>query len=252
MSIYTELASKGRGPTTTLNIRGFKKVKPNILRIVANTNAVSKKDIMEKVAAYFKGTARVIPQSIMREGSLASFIVVPNTVSVPYNEGAIANNGLRVIHANVFMDEQDSMWEVVGDGDSRRIVRKAEVDLAGTVGTNLARYGSSITAATIDSKYAVVASAGDYVAVYDPVVGVRKGFITKASSEGLEFIGKAGSGVLKLTVDKQQVIASVSQPIPELVAGLSCDDAEKVYMNFMDADSVDAMNSAIETLINAE
>ena len=74
----------------------------------------------------------LIPESVefiseQQDGrNLITSIVTANMVSMEYNKKN--THGMRVVSANVFVDDENHIWKVTGKGDKRRIVQSLKED----------------------------------------------------------------------------------------------------------------------------
>jgi hypothetical protein len=93
-----------------------------IVAYVANTNhtsiAAAVEDLVGESFAVLPGTA------VLYAGNFIRASIAPRLESIPYEPEHIAQAGLHVVSANVFMDAADNAWSLVGD----RLVKTTETD----------------------------------------------------------------------------------------------------------------------------
>jgi hypothetical protein len=96
---------------------------------------------------------------------IVSGIVVSNTVSKPVTREDLKNE-YRLVSANVFMDEEDKIWKMVGDGNERRLVQAIKEDLDKILESRMARRSSEIVASSLINYVGLSPERGDYVMYY--------------------------------------------------------------------------------------
>lgn len=90
----------------------------------------NEKDYDNAVLSAWNGKFTLVPDTINkfenRSNVVISMIICSNSKSLPYNEDN--TKGMKVISANVLMDDEQNIWAVKGEGDSRRIVQTSDDD----------------------------------------------------------------------------------------------------------------------------
>lgn len=92
-------------------------------------------------------------------------VAVANTKSIEYNDDNIKNNGLKLQTANVFIDGDEQIWKLVGDGDGKRLVLTSTDNYDELLAAKKSR--QLITASFEDHAFRF----GDFVAFYNAKVG---------------------------------------------------------------------------------
>lgn len=94
---------------------------------------------------------------------VVAFVIQPQLTSMEYTDESV--KGMHVVRANVFTDESDNMWKVVGEGKSRRLVQMSEDNLDEILASRRARN-------VVHASYTpdVTFANGDYVFYFDPKV----------------------------------------------------------------------------------
>ena len=121
--VYTSLASRGMKPQ--VDVQAFSKVDERSFKVVAATHSVaSEADFSAAVAELTGGKGRVIPGSFNRRGDACSAIVAANAISKPMDAS------FHQITASVASAADGTIWRVVDDNGSKRVVLESCDDLA--------------------------------------------------------------------------------------------------------------------------
>lgn len=167
--------------TAALSLTSFKQVTPTLAKVVithANLEKLSKDQIRHEIASLFDFKASPVEASFrsIHTTSLPAIVgfVRVNRESKPYNQKEVAS--LRVLAANMFMDEtDDSLWSVKATGDGQKMLcRQVKEDIAQLLETAAVH----VHRAPELSSIASYALPGDVVAYVDPKTEtVKRGIV---------------------------------------------------------------------------
>lgn len=125
------------GVTAALSLSDFRQITPTLAKVVityANCDRLSKSEIRAEIAHLFNNRASAVEGSFraLRTTSLPAAVgfVRINRESKPYVQKEVA--GMRVLAANMLMDEQDdSLWNVRTTTDGTRLLcRQVKEDIS--------------------------------------------------------------------------------------------------------------------------
>lgn len=127
----------------------------------------SEEGYQEAVATQLEKNFRLIPSSIQPIGqlhghNLVSFLIKANVPSKAFSAENL--QGMKHVTANVFSDDENTIWKCVGKGPQRRLVQNSTDDYAGILTAKLARK-NMITAAVYPG---LNFANGDYVMYFNP------------------------------------------------------------------------------------
>jgi hypothetical protein len=150
-------------PSVTADIQQFSALGNQSYSIVASVSSGSP-SLEELTAAISDATnnrIRVVEDSVRKLsdfGNLFGFFAVANTPSVEYKEAA----NMKVLAANIFEDDENCIWKVVGTGDERRLVQTSNDNLDEILAAKLSR--RIVTASYEDHA---VAKTGDFCVFFN-------------------------------------------------------------------------------------
>lgn len=153
------------------------------------------------------GTTRVVHDGYR---PVVAFLTEPMLESKPYEEDTV--KGMTVVTANVFSDEGDDMWKVVGEGNSRRLVQMSEDNLDELLASRCARNNNVIHASYTPD---LAIANGDYVFYFDQKDHeVRAGFALHTADKGTVVIERE-SGEMRPIVPFQVVEAYIGAALKD-------------------------------------
>lgn len=171
MSRYANLANTNSKLDTldqspTISVQYFDRIgKTDAYRIVASHAPFKNIDYPKAVARTFNNMLVSVPDSLTvhREDNIpvVSMIVRANVDSLPFNEENVQN--MKSVRANIFMDSDDNIWSVEGEGENRRLVQNAKEDLDEILSARLGRF--SVQAA--EHKEPETFYNGDFISYYN-------------------------------------------------------------------------------------
>jgi hypothetical protein len=94
-----------------------------------------------------------------------SGLLTANTLSIAVDEKTIKDK-YRVVSANVFMDDEAKIWQLVGEGEGRRLVQAIKEDLGKILEARLARKATEVVASSLTNYVGVTPERGDYALYY--------------------------------------------------------------------------------------
>ncbi|MDE1905117.1 MAG: hypothetical protein KGH75_01520 [Rhodospirillales bacterium] len=109
------------------------------------------------------GSVEVVARTNYKD--VFSGIITANTISEPVTAADLKTK-YKLVSANVFMDDEASIWQLVGDGESRRLVQAIKEDLSKILESRLARKGSEVVASYNTNFVGVTPERGDYALYY--------------------------------------------------------------------------------------
>lgn len=152
-------------------IQSYSKIAPGVFKVVASIDKeeCSKEALENGFEKLFSGAFSVIPETIFKVDddyyNIYRTIVVANQENHEYSDDNIKSLGLTLTTANLFIDKSQLVWQVIGDGENKRIVLTSVDDydkiLAGKKSKQI------VTASSI--KEDVEFNFGDYVMFYNPM-----------------------------------------------------------------------------------
>lgn len=109
------------------------------------------------------GSVEVIARTTHKD--VISGILAANTLSVPVDTSKLKSD-YRLVSANVFMDDEAKIWQLVGEGEGRRLVQAIKEDLTSILEARLARRSTEIVASSLTNYVGVTPERGDYALYY--------------------------------------------------------------------------------------
>lgn len=148
-------------------------------------------------------------------------IIKSAVVSKKYSDEIIASDKMTLVTANVFSDEDDNIWQVVGEGDSRSLVRKATEDFSQVLSMY---YNHSIVAN--DSYDHADVTPGFFVGFFD----------TDRREMSYGMVHSANTDKVSVFTERQQIVEVAPSA---LVAGIAPDNNLKVDTQHIQTASTD-------------
>ena len=216
-------------------------------KILCETNKKTFKptEIRKAIAKLFNNKVSVIESSVQsKTDNLVSMIVKANVRSIAYKDGQLPQ-GKKLITASIAADvNDDSIWEIQGTGDNKRLVLKTDANFE-----KMFEHNNRICTAALTNLNTQVDS-GDYVSYYDSKANTVKAGFAIVSNEGdIEVVDK---NLEEVTVKPEQILESTDltdfnkNPVE---AAIKESDASKIldYMKVLynDTDFFDRLNELL-------
>lgn len=107
------------------------------------------------------------PLGVIRHSQIISGLLKANSVSVPVTSSDLKK--YRLIASNIFMDAEDNIWNLVGEGQSRRLLKNKPEDIQAII---KARMNRKTHTTVISSQYkgfsGYLPEKGDYIMYFSP------------------------------------------------------------------------------------
>lgn len=154
-------------PPTTVAVQKSTKVDDRVQAVLLQVGGpVTAANLAEAVSYVFDDKVRLLENSAYYptedHDNLVVAFVSKNDPSKPYETASL--DGMRVIVANVFADENDMIWRKVGEGDAAMLVQESQDDLDAILAQ---RHSYSVATATVCIPFGESYSAGDALVWYD-------------------------------------------------------------------------------------
>jgi len=199
-------------------------------------------EVRKAVSKMFNNKVSVVESTVHNvSDGLISFIVKANVRSIAYKDDKLPE-GKKMVTASIAADVNDnSIWEVQGTGDNKRLVLKASDDFE-----KIFEHNNRICTASLNIKPVDVES-GDYVAYYDAKSGVIKaGYAIVSEDDDITVIDQ---NMKETDVNPEEVLESADLTDLEknpVEAAFSAGDKTKVldYMSklYKDTDFYSKLN----------
>lgn len=164
------LASLSRKPGIAL--QSVSKISDRAFSIICSVDSFNytSDQLKEAVRNYFSGAFTVESSTLYPvvhdHYKVFRAIVAVNTVSHPFSEETVAALKMYPTTANTFLDEEDTIWNVVGEGDNRRLVQTAADNFDQLISSKKTR--NPVTA-SFEDDHSMSFTYGDYVKFYNPI-----------------------------------------------------------------------------------
>jgi hypothetical protein len=177
---FTKVLAKARDSLPTLSLQSYSAIpgsSKSVFRITASYARPAKdltvNDAMEMCTAAFGEQFSLVPGSVeviaqTNHKDVISGLLAANTISVPV-DAKVLKDDYRVVSANVFMDDEAKIWQLVGEGEGRRLVQAIKEDLNKILEDRLARKSTEIVASSLTNYVGVTPERGDYAVFYSVV-----------------------------------------------------------------------------------
>ena len=207
--MYSALASSKEMTGLSMAIQDVVKFAPTMAKVTGIVNRIPKspEEVQATYASLSADRAMVVASSIKvfeekdpKVRYVISFLTIPTRQSKPYNEEAVAS--MTLASANVYIDAGKTIWSVVGDGDTKRLVQSSEDDLEEILSARK-RY------LNIASSYlSTEIETGDFVSFASAIDGYPMyGSAIQFDKDGKLEVAVAGTTVTK--IDPMQIITAV-------------------------------------------
>jgi len=167
------LASLSKEPGIAL--QSVAKISEKAYSIVCSVDSYnySPAEIKNAVTKFFNGSFVVESNTLYaienKHYNLFKAVVVANTVSFPFTKEVVSDLRLHLTTANVFLDEEDTIWRVVGTDDgSKRLVCTTPDNFDQILAAKKSR--RPVTA-SLEGEHGSGFSFGDYVKFYNTEAG---------------------------------------------------------------------------------
>lgn len=167
-----------------INIQEHNKLGPGVhhIRFTTERDKYTQAQMEQGIERMFSGAFSIADGTLYRVPetycNMYRAVIVANTESHEFNDENCQRLGLQLTVANVFVDPDDMVWKVVGDGDDKRLVLTSVDDYDKILACKRAE---QLVTASVDSR--IPYGFGDYVLYYD---GQRQridgGYAVNASS----------------------------------------------------------------------
>lgn len=202
-------------------------------------------EIKKAVSRMFNNKVSVVEASIQsKTENLVSMIVKANVRSLAFKDGKLPENK-KMITASIAADvNDDSIWEIQGSGDDKRLVLKQDDNFE-----KIFQHNNRICTAALANLNTQVDS-GDYISYYDSKANVIKaGYAIVSTSGDIEVIDR---DLNEISIEPENVLDSTDlndldkNPVE---AALKSGDASKIldYMKtlFKDTEFYDKLDELI-------
>lgn len=190
-------------------------VKANLYRITAShgktTKPLSDVDYANMITNTLDSRFTLLADTLEDLGDynhshVFSALIIANTISIKASASEDLN-GFRVVEANVFLDNEDKIWRMVGEGEGRRLVLSEKEDLSALLNARITRKSTAIVASSAIHYMGMPVNRGDYIMYYNTTASDYS-FGFAVVSEGNVVVADRKLGKIA-TISPAQVIASV-------------------------------------------
>lgn len=184
--MFANFEERMQGHLVNAAVNDFAMLSKTLAKVVVtfSTNSRPNAELAYSVTQALDGRAEPIQGSFRWIGgrslpTAVGFVRVNASVR-PFEEAA--NTEMKALASNMLMDRNDeSLWEVRGNGDSRMLVRVGNEDLSELLVT--ASHSNRTGAHKLDSVYSMT-SPGEFVAFVDPQLEMcRYGYVLSMDSQ---------------------------------------------------------------------
>lgn len=173
----------------------------------ANSKGFTEEEYEKAVTAAFNRkfslvSGTLLPVDTSDPRKLVRMIIAPNTEVVPYTEEATQK--MKVVRANMFVDDEDKIWRVVGDDESGRHLVQVSEDNYNEI---LSARRSRLVVNASENNTLEFAN-GDYIFYFSPeTYTVKAGFGLHTNYKGdVVFDRESGKTV---EICKEQVVEAI-------------------------------------------
>ena len=174
---FNKILAKARESLPSLSLQSYSAIPSSnktVFRITASYARPSKEltvadaismcyDAFGEQFSLVPGSVEVVARTSYKD--VFSGLLTANTLSVPVTSATLKDN-YKLVSANVFMDDEASIWQLVGEGEGRRLVQAIKEDLNKILEDRLARKGSEVVASSLTNYVGVTPERGDYALYY--------------------------------------------------------------------------------------
>lgn len=181
-------------------------------------------EVKKAISKLFNNKVSVVAGTVQNKtNSLISLIVKANVRSIAYKDGKLPE-GKKLVTASIAADVNDnSIWEVQGSGEDKRLVLKAEDDFE-----KIFEHNNRICTAALKVEPVAVES-GDYISYYDSKANcIKAGYAIVSEDDDITVIDQ---NMEETEVDPEEVLESADLTDLEknpVEAAFSAGDKSKV------------------------
>ena len=188
---------------------------PQAARVVLATNIDDY--TAEEITAAFSDRnnrrVRLVPESVSkcataRGRNYYTAIALMNQQSLPFEE---EHKKMKVLASSTFLDDDNQIWTVVGDGDTKRLVMNTDEDLTAVLASRK-RYFPSTEFASASPR----ARNAHYVMFYSPAKGRMEFGFPVLTNKGVVLANRMDDVVQEL--DANLIVASAPLPDQKIFA----------------------------------
>lgn len=183
---------------------------PQAARVTLATNIddYTREEITAAFSERNNRRVRLVPESVVKCASARgrnyyTAIALMNTQSLPYEE---EHKKMKVLASSTFLDDDNQIWTVQGDGDSKRLVMNTDEDLASVLASRK-RYFPSAEFASASPR----ARNAHYVMYYSPAKGRMEFGFPVLTNKGVVLANRMED--VDQELDQNLIVAS--QPLPD-------------------------------------
>lgn len=158
-------------------------------------------EVKKAVSKLFDNKVSVVAGTVQNKtSSLVSLIVKANVRSIAYKDGKLPE-GKKLVTASIAADVNDnSIWEVQGSGEDKRLVLKADDDFE-----KIFQHNNRICTAALKVEPVAVES-GDYISYYDSKANcIKAGYAIVSEDDDITVIDQ---NMEETEVDPEEVLES--------------------------------------------
>lgn len=154
-----------------ISIQAYEKIADGVFATVFTTERpnYSGDELRGGMSRLFTGAFAIADDTLVRITNpyynLYRAVIQANTESHEFNEDVCTKLGLKLTTANVFVDPENMVWKVVGEGEGKRLVLTSMDDYEQILGAKRSR---QIVTASLDEP--VSYAFGDYVMFFNPTL----------------------------------------------------------------------------------
>ena len=157
------------------------------------------------------GSVEIVAKTASKD--VISGILSANTLSVSVNKDELKKD-YRLVSANVFMDNEDKIWQLVGDGENRRLVQAIKEDLGKILEARLAKKAEAVVASSLTNYFGVTPERGDYALYYSAAsMDYDYGYAVVAGSD--IFVAPRNRNMIEKVVSEQIIDCVEASSLPD-------------------------------------
>jgi len=188
---------------------------PQAARVVLATNITeyTREEITASFSERNNRRVRLVPESITKCASARgrnyyTAIALMNQQTLPYEE---EHKKMKVLASSTFLDDDNQIWTVVGDGDTKRLVMNTDEDLSAVLASRK-RYFPSAEFASASPR----ARNAHYVMYYSPAKGRMEFGFPVLTNKGVVLANRMEDAAIEL--DPNLIVASAPLPDQKIFA----------------------------------
>jgi hypothetical protein len=175
MNNFTGVYAKIADSTPALYPQAFVKLDNSVFKVASLyaplARVLSNDELIAMHSEALGDNFALIPEStelhsVVATKNYITSLVRANIVSKPYEEKAV--RAMKCISKNVFIDDEDHIWKVSGQGDSARLVQSKTEDFASILNERInSRQNVIVASCTSNDIAAHDSETGDFVLFYN-------------------------------------------------------------------------------------